>query len=84
VLCCVAETPESEKVRTTSPKDSMSEPPKPESRRVKIIQHLDHVSKESVVRTSTVESRISGHDKKVGVWFCNVSVTKSECDYIKK
>jgi hypothetical protein len=54
----------------------MSEPPKPESRSVEsnqtvegsvenIIKDLDHVSSESVVCTSTVESKISGHDKKV-------------------
>jgi hypothetical protein len=59
----------------------MSVPPKPESSSIpsiqtlessveKIIQDLDHVSKDSVVRTSTVESKISGHDKKVGIWRC--------------
>ncbi|XP_023710913.2 uncharacterized protein LOC111866316, partial [Cryptotermes secundus] len=58
----------------TSPQVSMSEPPKPESRSVesnqslgssveKIIQDVDHVSNDSVVRTSNVESQISGHDK---------------------
>jgi hypothetical protein len=65
----------------------MSEPTKRESRRVesnetlgsseeKIIQDVEHVSKESVVRTSTVESKISGHDRKVGVWLCYVSVAE--------
>jgi uncharacterized protein YpuA (DUF1002 family) len=65
----------------------MSEPPKPESRRVesnetlgssdeKIIQDVKHVSKESVVRTSTVESKIGGHDRKVGIWLCSVSVAE--------
>jgi hypothetical protein len=81
VLCSVAETLESVPfVRITSPPVSMSEPPKPESRSVerkeihwndsmeKFIQELDHDSKDSVVRTSTVESKISGHDKKVGIW----------------
>jgi hypothetical protein len=59
----------------------VSEPPKPKSRSLKrnqilgssverTIQDLDHVSKESVVRTSTVESEISGHDKKVGILRC--------------
>jgi hypothetical protein len=58
----------------------MSEPPKPGSRNIKsnqilrdslekIIKDLDHVGKDSVVRTSTVESKI-GHDKKVGIWLC--------------
>jgi hypothetical protein len=42
----------------------------------KIIQDLDHFSKESVVRTSTVESKISGHDKKVGILLRNMSVTE--------
>jgi hypothetical protein len=36
----------------------------------KRIQDLDHVSKDSVIRTSTVESEISGNDKKVGIWRC--------------
>jgi hypothetical protein len=58
----------------------MSEPPKPVSRSVESnqileasmekINDLDHVNSESVVRTSTVESKISGHDKKVGIWRC--------------
>jgi hypothetical protein len=81
VFWCVAETPESVPfVRITSPPVSMSEPPKLESRNVEsnqilgdslenIIKDLDHVSKDSVVRTSTVKSKI-GHDKKVGIWFC--------------
>jgi hypothetical protein len=36
----------------------------------KLIQELEHISEDSVVRTSTVESKISGHDKKVGIWRC--------------
>jgi hypothetical protein len=56
----------------------MSEAPKPESRSVESNQSLessvekmnhdvDHVSSESVVSTSTVDSKISGQDKKVGI-----------------
>jgi hypothetical protein len=50
----------------------MSEPPKPESRSVessveKMNQGLDHVSSESVVSTSTVDSKMSGQHKKVGI-----------------
>jgi hypothetical protein len=56
----------------------MSEPPKPESKSVesnqtlegsveKIIKDLDHVSSQSVVSTSTVDSKISGHGKKVSI-----------------
>jgi hypothetical protein len=59
----------------------MSEPPKPESRSAEsnqiledsvenFIQELDHISKDSVVRTSTVETKISVQDKKVGIWRC--------------
>jgi hypothetical protein len=36
----------------------------------RIINDLDHVSSESVASTSTVDSKISGHDKKVGIWRC--------------
>jgi hypothetical protein len=72
----------------------MGEPSKPESRRVesnetlgssevKIIQDVDHVSKESVVRTSTVESKISGHDRKVCIWLYNVSVAERKRDYFE-
>jgi hypothetical protein len=82
MLCFVAETPEiAPFLRITSAPVTMSEPPKPESRSVesnqshgssveKIIQDLDRISKDSVVRTSTVESEISGHDKKVGISRC--------------
>jgi hypothetical protein len=59
----------------------MSEPLKQESRSVKsnqtvegsvkkIIKDLEHVSSESMVSISTVDSKISGHDKKVGIWCC--------------
>jgi hypothetical protein len=79
VLRCIAETLEcGPSVRITSPPVSMTEPPKPESRSVesnqtvegsveKIIKDLDHVSSQSVVSTSTVGSRNSGHGKKVGI-----------------
>jgi hypothetical protein len=79
VFFYVAETLESVPfVRITSPQVSMSEPPKPKSRSIErnqilgssveeTIQDLDYVSKDSVIRTSTVVSKVSGHDKKVGI-----------------
>jgi hypothetical protein len=74
-------------MKITSPQVSMSEPPKPKPRSVKsnqivgdslekTIQELDHIGKESVVHTSTVESKISGPDNKVGILALHVSVTE--------
>ncbi|PNF19566.1 hypothetical protein B7P43_G17802 [Cryptotermes secundus] len=68
--CDAEETPECvPSMRITSPTCSMSESPKQVSASVesveKLIHDLDHFSKELMVSISTVQSKISGSDKKV-------------------
>jgi hypothetical protein len=65
----------------------MSERPKEVSADVesveKLIHDLDHVSKESVISISTVESKIGGHDKKVGIWRCKCHWKKENAISLK-
>ena len=82
MLLCVAETLKcGPPVRITPCPVCMGVPPMQESRSVKsnqtvegsvkkINKDLEHVSCESVVSTSTVESKISCHDKKVSIYLC--------------